>query len=97
MFRTFAPCHATMARMRDESRVTGLGPVADCNSGVRAMAFSSGACNPNLRMSKFIKPSVELEGRNGPGLETRRIQRDPVFRGKQIEIRYCPSEWVVAA
>lgn len=80
MFCTFAPCHTTMARMRVESRVTGLGPVADANSGVRAMAFSSGACNPKLRMSKFTKPNVQLEGRNGHGLETQRIKREPVLR-----------------
>jgi hypothetical protein len=66
--------------MRVESRVTGLGPVADANSGVRAMAYISGASNPKLRMSKFTKPNVQFEGQNGRGLETQRIQRESVLR-----------------
>ncbi len=57
------PRHHFPAACRVESHRLGS-PSADGNSGVRAIALSSGACTPKSLMSKFTKPS-EMAGESG--------------------------------
>ena len=99
IFFTFAPSHGTTAGLRVESRVTDLGLVVEGSSGVRAIAFNSGACTPKTCMSKFAKPSWRAgeSGRNvvvaGRRVDEARVGVERVFVEPAQVLEWLSRDW----